>query len=141
MADKKSYLNWIIFTFATVLLINLFGVGCNGPAGPDGDDSFLIDSLAPLIEWISPDQGLVTSDTVIISARATDDKEIWRMVFYIAGFEEVGVLVDSATGIYEHRWAVNTFPDGPYPLMARAWDASRNMATTPVVMVELKKNE
>ena len=121
--------------------MNLFGVGCNGPVGPDGDDAFLIDSLSPVIEWISPAQGLITSDTVTLTARATDDHGIWRMVFYIAGFEEVGELVDSAAGIYEYTWIVNTYPDAPYPLMARAWDTSRNMATTPVVLVEINRGE
>jgi len=141
VGNKTTYNNFLAVIFVSVLLINIFGVGCNGPVGPDGDDSFLIDSISPVIEWISPDQGLITNDTVTIAARAADDQEIWRMVFYVAGFEEVGVLIDSVAGIYEHKWIVNTYPDGPYPLMARAWYTSRNMATTPVVLVELNRNE
>lgn len=112
-------------------------IGCMGQTGPDGEDAFLADSLAPQIRWLTPPPGSVIDSTVTVSAEATDDQGIWRLVFYIAGFEFQGSLIDSASGVYHYTWHAELFPDGPYPMMARAWDDARNMATTPVIQVEV----
>ena len=103
--------------------------------GPDGDDAVLADSTAPLIEWIAPEAGTEVDGVVILTAYADDDQGIWKMSFYIAGFEVEGVLTDSTGGIYTYSWNTESYREGPYPLMARAKDAARNQSTTPVVIV------
>ncbi len=125
-----------IFTSTIALMIHS---GCQGPTGPDGDDSFLQDSLAPEIEWLAPQSGEIEADTILLSAKATDDVEIWKMVFFIAGAERQGTLVDTSAGEYQFEWLAYLYPEGPYPLMARAWDKSRNMSTTPVILVEIAR--
>jgi len=114
-------------------------MSCEGPAGPDGDNAILTDSLAPVIEWLSPEPGSVSADTVILSAKVTDDQGVNMMMFYISGFEfgDTLVDVDSIEGIYTYEWLTQTWPEGPYPLMARALDNARNCATTPIILVQL----
>lgn len=127
-----------LFTISTAALILFLFASCKGPTGPDGTDSFLTDSLPPQIDWISPEPGLFTTDTIILQARVTDDQELWRMVFYIAGFERDGILIDSAESIYAHTWITTNYPEGPYPIMGRAWDVKRNMTSTPVTLIEIE---
>lgn len=122
-------------------LTALFISACQGPTGPNGEDAFLTDSLPPVIEWISPASGIVISDTLLLRARVTDDRQLWRMVFYIAGFEQEGVLVDTTDDIYEYVWLASLYPPGPYPVMGRAWDLSRNMSSSPVILLEIKSPE
>ncbi len=117
-----------------------WSTGCQGPAGPDGDDAVPADSLAPIIEWLAPEPGTVVDSSVTLTARAADDQGVWQMLFYVGGFKYAGELTDSADGLYSYRWEAARWPEGPYPLMARARDAARNMATTPVIMVRVEHN-
>lgn len=121
--------------------------GCKGPTGPDGEDAFIADSESPLTEWHSPRNGdsLYTTEgwqdtSVTLAATATDDKSIWRTVFYIGGLEKRGTLVDSAEGLYNVIWHYGLYPSGPYPLMARCWDEAGNMSTTRIIQVEVVRN-
>ncbi|MFH0766282.1 MAG: Ig-like domain-containing protein [Calditrichota bacterium] len=93
--------------------------------------------MPPVIVWLNPSPNAVIDTTVVLEATATDNQGIWRVVFYIAGFEFPGALVDSARGLYHCLWNARYYPAGPYPLQARAWDAARNVASTPVCMVSV----
>ena len=130
---KGLYVVAIAFT-CLVAMIMMAG-GCAGPAGPDGDDAVLADSILPTISWIQPEAGAAFDSLAILSVRANDDQGVWRMIFYVGGFSFTGMLVDSVEGIYQFNWSVIYYPQGPYPLMARVWDAARNQATTPVRLV------
>ena len=112
--------------------------GCVGPSGPDGDNAFLQDSMAPTIDWISPEPDSIIDSSVTLSASVFDDQYVKRMSFYIAGFEFAGSLVDSVEGIYIYEWQALLWPEGPYPLMARAWDDAKNVATTPMILVHVE---
>ncbi|MDP8240297.1 MAG: Ig-like domain-containing protein [Candidatus Hatepunaea meridiana] len=120
------------------IIISLWIIGCEGPTGAPGDNAELADSLAPQIEWISPEPGLVIDSAVTLSVRASDDDAVRQMSFYIAGLEFSGILIDSAQGIYEFEWLAKNWEEGPYTLMARVWDRARNCATTPVIFVQVE---
>ena len=120
------------------LVLALCCLGCQGPAGPDGDDSMLSDSLAPVLTWLSPEPDLTIDSSAILSAQVVDDQEVSQVVFYIAGFEFPGILADTLSGVYVYEWSARLWPEGPYPLMARAWDVARNSAATPVVIVQVQ---
>jgi len=125
---------------ALIAIISLIAgaAGCKGPSGPDGEDAFIPDSLPPGIEWISPEAGQMIDSLAVLSARVHDDQGVRHMSFYIAGFEFAGVLVDTAGGIYCYEWLAVNWPEGPYPLMGRAWDDARNVATTPLIIVQVE---
>ena len=56
-----------ILTIFISLIILVWIVACEGPAGPAGSDAILADSLPPEIEWIQPASG-----EVIDSAREAE---------------------------------------------------------------------
>ena len=133
---------------AIILILPLFLVGifilsggCDGPAGPDGDDAVIADSVAPAVEWIDPPINMVIDTAITFQARATDDQGIWKMVFYIGGFEFPGSLTDSITSIYSVHWNARLYPEGPYPLIAKAWDTDRNAGSTPLFMVYIEHGD
>lgn len=108
---------------------------CRGPAGSDGSDAVLTDSLPPRIEWLAPPAGAVVDSAVVLQARAADDQGIYRVSFYIAGFEFPAELTDSAQGVYSYRWQARRYPAGPYPLLGRVWDDARQIGSTHVRVV------
>ncbi len=120
------------------LLVLFAVVACEGPAGPDGKDSRLTDSLPPVIEWIAPAPGVEVDSSLLLQVHASDNIGVYRVSIYIAGFEYAGSLTDTAAGVYSLFWDATTFPEGPYPLMARVWDESRQTGTSPVVVIEVR---
>ncbi len=143
MMHCKSCFNWFEIGLFTILIA--FGlVGCKGPVGADGEDAFIADTLAPVIEWQVPNNGDTLFTTVepqdtsiVLSATAQDDNNIWQMVFYVGGFEKNGILVDNSSGTYHFVWHYGLYPLGPYPMMARCWDEAGNMSTTKIIQVEV----
>jgi len=125
----------IAILLSAILLI--LGTACQGPAGPDGKDSRLTDSLPPQIEWISPEPGVEVDSSLLIQVHAFDNIGVYRVSIYIAGFEYAGNLVDTAAGVFSILWESGNFPEGPYPLMARVWDESRQTGTTPVRIIQV----
>ena len=131
-----------IYTVLTSLVLGtVFFTGCQGPAGPDGDNAVLVDSLAPVLVWMAPEPGTTVDSAVTLSAQVHDDQAVEQMVFYIAGFSFAGILTDTSAGIYVYEWSALHWPTGPYPLMARAWDGARNNASTPVVIIQVEHSQ
>jgi len=122
-----------------VLLTAMVVASCQGPTGVPGDDSQLTDSLPPTIEWVSPEAGVTVSSEVMLSVRAHDDQQVYRVAFFIAGFEFAGSLTDSAQGIYSYTWDASRYPAAPYPLVAMVWDVSRQIGSTPMRMVTIQR--
>jgi len=130
---------WSLRFLGSVLLTTIAVISCKGPAGISGDDAQLADSLPPVIEWITPDAGTVVTSTVLLSAQARDDQQIYRVAFFVAGFEFAGTLTDSAQGIYDFNWDASRYPEGPYPLVAMVWDNSRQIGSTPQRIVIVRR--
>lgn len=133
-------------TIVTVVLIFAvtFVLSCSGPAGPDGDNAVPPDTLYPFIKWISPDPGESVDSFITLRAQAYDLSDIpdtqgvWRMVFYAGGLEFRGILTDTIRWEYSYEWIADNFPEGQYPLMARAWDGTRQHSTTPVIFINVE---
>lgn len=131
------------YLLAGLILFSLswcFG-GCQGPAGPDGDNATLADSLPPVVQWLEPTAWAVVDSLVELRAKVTDDQGIWRVRFFVAGLEYPGELkdgADSTAHIYSYKWHATYFPAGDYPLSARAYDHARNQTTTPEIMVKVE---
>jgi len=121
-----------------LLTTALFSLSCQGPAGPKGDDAVLADSLPPVIEWISPAAGIQVSGMVTLKAAAYDDQGIYRVAFFVSGFEFAGRLTNPDSGFYSADWDATLYPEGPYPLAAMVWDNSRLLGTAPERLVWVK---
>jgi hypothetical protein len=120
------------------MLFLLMVLSCKGPAGANGDDARLVDSLPPTIEWIAPDPDVSADTILILKARAHDDHAIWKVSFFIAGFEFPAMLDDSSSGLYTYEWRCLLYPEGPYPLMVRVWDESQQIGSTPERIVQVR---
>ncbi len=127
-----------IIHYLTMTVVTLLLFGCTGATGPDGDNAVIADTLAPVIEWLLPESGSDVDSIETLSVYARDDQGIRRVVFYIAGWEAEGQLVDSAMALYSYNWDSSDYPIGPYPLVAKAWDVSSNLSTTPVIFVWIR---
>jgi len=132
----RRYITIVAPTVISIIIACL--AGCKGPSGPDGENAFLTDSLAPTIEWISPEPDGMVDSSVTLSAKVFDDQGVKRMSFFIANIEFAGSLVDTVEGIYTYEWLSLHWPEGPYPLMARALDDARNVAITPIIFVHVE---
>jgi len=127
----------------SILVIALFSIvfmllgGCEGPAGPDGDDSVLDDPVSPKIQWLAPAAGDTINGVDTLRVIASDNIKVLSLKFFIAGIECSGSLIDSSAGMYELIWETDHWREGPYPLMARVWDEVRNDAETPVIIVHV----
>lgn len=136
----------ILFVFLSFSCI--WTAGCQGPAGPDGDDAVLEDAQSPKITWVSPAPGDTLDGEVTLQVIASDNRGVKRVSFYIAGFEFPydslitdyefpNDLPDSLQGLYIYNWSTINWPQGPYPLVVRARDEARNKVDTPVIIVQL----
>ena len=133
---ERSYENPVSLTTSFLIFVLLMLlIGCEGPAGPDGDEAVLDDPVSPEILWLSPTAGDTINSVDTLRVIASDNIKVLRLKFFIAGFEYSGSLVDSSAGMYELIWKTDRWLPGPYPLMARVWDDARNDAETPVIIV------
>jgi hypothetical protein len=121
-----------------MILLFCIITSCSGPTGPVGSNAVLEDTVLPTIEWITPEPELLIDSSVTLSVHAYDDHTIWQVTFFIAGFEVPAVMSDSAGRIYSYQWDCRLYPDGPYPLAARAIDDSRNASITPERLVHVR---
>ncbi len=129
----------IIFAGLAAASMSLMTAGCQGPAGPDGDDAVVADSIPPTVVWLAPTQDTTLTTDFDLLVRAHDDQNIWRLVFYVGGHDFTGELVDSASGTYRYRWQVRLFPEGPYPLVVQVWDSYRNRGGTQTIHAEVRR--
>jgi len=135
---ERSYENPLgIATSIVLSVLLMLSIGCQGPAGPDGDEAILDDPVSPVILWLAPAAGDTINGVDTLRVIASDNLKVLRLTFFIAGFEYAGSLIDSSAGMYELIWETDHWPSGPYPLMVRVWDEARNDAETPVVIVYL----
>jgi len=140
--------NRLLLTAMLSALALILALGCRGPAGSDGADSVVEDSLSPVIEWLSPSPGTEVDTAITLLVRAYDrvgrpgggigDTTAWRTSFYLAGTEYPGEPVDTGAYLFRYHWAAEHYPEAPYPVSARVWDFARNSASTPTIILEVR---
>jgi subtilisin family serine protease len=85
-------------------------------------------AVKPEVTLTAPAPGGTISNTVTLSATASDDVAVTKVEFY-AGTELVGT---DATAPYEVAWDSNEAPNGALTLSARAFDSSCNSRASSV---------
>ena len=90
-----------------------------------------VDTEAPATSITSPSNGATVSDTVTVSASATDDVGVTKVDFYVNG-----ALSSSDTSApYSFSWNTTLVANGGYSLTSRAYDAAGNDTTSAAVNV------
>lgn len=119
--------------FALVVSGNVEGVG--QPAPPkDPDPRPPQDREPPKAIITSPPNGSTVSGSVTITADATDNVGVTRVVYYVDG-REVG---SSSTAPHQIRWESTTVADGIRSLVVNAYDAAGNVGISDPVRVTVR---
>lgn len=89
------------------------------------------DTIAPTVSITTPVNDVSVSAATLISASATDNVGVGRVDFYVNGLLRAAVN----TAPYSFCWITTTEVDGPYTIIAKAYDASGNIGQSAVVTV------
>jgi hypothetical protein len=105
-----------------------------GPASPQATSVVSGDTTAPTVSLTAPAAGASLSNTVTVSASASDAVGVQSVQFQLDG-QPLGAA-DTASP-YSVSWDTKTATDGPHSLTAVARDASGNSRTSTAVAVEV----
>ncbi|MFZ5814790.1 MAG: S8 family serine peptidase [Bacillota bacterium] len=123
--------------FALVISGNL-GSGGSQPTPPPQDPQPKppADSEKPVVKVTSPTAGATLSGPVSITADATDNTGIAKVLFYVDGVE-VG---SAATAPYSITWDSTRVKDGDHTIVANAYDAAGNVGISSGVAVKVSNS-
>ena len=91
------------------------------------------DTTAPSVTITSPGGGTV-SGNVTVTASATDDTGVTSVRFYLNG----ALVRSDSSAPYTWSWDTTAMANGPVQLLARAYDAAGNMASSQTVSVTVE---
>jgi hypothetical protein len=90
--------------------------------------SVTVDDVPPTVSVTAPANGAAVAGTVTLSATATDNTAVARVVFY-----DGATLIATATGApYSTTWNAAAAGLGPHTLKARAYDVAGNFADSEI---------
>jgi hypothetical protein len=92
------------------------------------------DTTAPVVFIDSPSGGAVVTDSVVVSAEATDNVGVAKVEFYL---DDVLQATDP-TSPYQWAWDAATVSDGSHVLQAKAYDAAGNVGVSPSSSVTVR---
>jgi M6 family metalloprotease-like protein len=90
-----------------------------------------VDTTAPSTSITSPAAGATVSDTVAVSASATDNVGVTKVEFFVNG----SLASSDLTAPYSFSWNTLVVANGAYSLTSRAYDAAGNSSTSAAVNV------
>ncbi len=97
-------------------------------------DTETLDTEAPQVLIVSPADGGCVTDTVNISALATDNEDIDRVEFFIDDSCEASI--ESAAATYE--WDCSSLLDSSeHTIFVTAYDLSENSGSSPEITVKV----
>ena len=76
----------------------------------------------PTVEFISPTEGAVVSDTINLTATAADDDAVTQVAFFVDGVS-IGTDINGSDG-WGLSWDTTAYADGSYTLSATATDTT-----------------
>jgi hypothetical protein len=117
--------NFLSLTLVMVLAGALFFTACNK------------DRTAPVVTMISPENNAVTMGFIQMQARASDDKDIPIVEFYVDGTFQ-GVDSTGSDSVYTAVWDASAEAMGSqHELKAKAYDLSGNSDSSDVVTIAI----
>jgi hypothetical protein len=91
------------------------------------------DTQPPTVNITSPSNGSTVSGYTNIVASATDNEGVTKVYFYVDG---VLKRIDTYSP-YSYFWNSRSVSNGSHTLMAKAYDPSNNVGTSPIVTVNV----
>ena len=122
--------------------VGTYTIEVNGYNVPQGPQPFALyasgdfgtvssDTTPPTCELTAPSAGATVSDSITLSATASDNESVSRVDFYV-GSNKVG---SDNTSPYSISWDSNTVANGTYNVEAVAFDTAGNSTTSSAVSI------
>ncbi|NHJ86068.1 MAG: hypothetical protein FK734_11445, partial [Asgard group archaeon] len=89
------------------------------------------DTTPPTVSLTAPTNGATVSDTVTISASASDNVGVSYVAFYI----DSTLVGTDTTSSYTYSWDTTAYTDASHTIYARAYDAAGNYGTSTTITV------
>jgi acid phosphatase len=89
------------------------------------------DITPPVAQITAPTNGSTVSNTVSVTATATDNVGITSMLLYIDGSQ----VASSTTSPLNYSWNTGVVGNGTHTIYSEAFDAAGNMGTSPTISV------
>lgn len=85
----------------------------------------------------SPASGSVVTGTSAIVATATDDVAVTAVTFW-SGTTKLGAGTKQSDGSWRATFSSRSYPNGTYPVVAKASDAAGNVGTSSVTTITIR---
>ncbi|HYF80149.1 MAG TPA: Ig-like domain-containing protein [Symbiobacteriaceae bacterium] len=92
------------------------------------------DKQAPTVSISSPTDGATVSGDVTVTATATDNVGLVKVVLYVDG----KAAATATTAPYSFAWSSSSVADGTHTLVANAYDAAGNVGKSAAVQVNVR---
>jgi hypothetical protein len=113
-----------------LLIANAVAWLANGSGGGGSDVT------APACSITAPTSGSTVSGTVNVTANASDNVGVSKVEFWLDG----ALRSTDTTSPYAWSWNTTTFANGSHTLVAKAYDAANNVASSGNVSVTVNNN-
>ncbi len=91
------------------------------------------DTTLPTVTVSGPSNGATVAGSVAVTATASDNLGVTKVVFYVNG---ASIGTDTMSP-YTAVWNSASYPDGPRTITAKAWDAAGNIGASADVTVTI----
>lgn len=117
----------------SLVVSGLVAGGVTDPTPPPADPAPKppADTQAPSVSLTGPAAGSRVSGTVHVSAEASDNVGVSRVLFYVDG----ALAGEVTTAPFTWSWKTDSVPDGEHTLVANAYDAAGNVGKSAPVRV------
>jgi hypothetical protein len=124
----KSLFGFKLFVFTMLVILN----GCK----TDSSNPTQTDTTAPVVSISAPTNNSTVTDSVLITASASDKVGVEKVEFYIDG-----ILVQTrSTSPWQYKWDVRDLHSNiTHAIRAKAYDAAGNIGSSSTITVSVNK--
>jgi len=93
--------------------------------------------VAPTVQITAPASGSTVSGTVTLTSTASDDVGVVSVAYW-SGPTRLGSATKQSDGTWRAAFTSRSYPNGTYPVVAKATDAAGNVGTSPAVTLTIR---
>ena len=121
-------------TKTQVILVAITIVVFVGCSTDSGSPTPVVDVIPPSVSITAPRNNATVTDSVLVTASATDNVGVEKVEFYVDGF----LTTTRSTVPWQYLWDVQGLaPQSVHTLLAKAYDAANNIGSSPTITVTI----